>query len=359
MNSLELDLFSDDAEFSILNPTGYYAGLKERQPLAVYELVDGNSLFLGQYYLEAWENTSDTEITFRCLDLLGVLDSVPYRGGIWTGTGVALETLIQEMMEAVSAPYELDASLNGTAVVGWIPACSYREALQQIAFAVGATVDCSRSWAVRIYATKIAAADAASATITKAQKGAEQSLALKPLVTAVEVTAHDYVESTNSKELYNGSLVIGTYEITFSEPMHDLSATGATISDSGANYAILSVSTPSPVVLNGQTYTDTQRVLKIAATGLSSSVKPNVLKITNATLIGSNNLSEATQRIYDYNQQRYLQKLKLYVPAVEVGQVVEVETLYGEKIRGVVEKLELDLAFGFTAKAEITGVKAS
>ena len=264
--------------FRILNPTGYYAGLKDRQPLAVYEMVDGNSIFLGQFYLEEWENTSDTKISFKCTDILGVLDSIPYHGGLWASPGVSAETLIQEMMEAIFVPYELDPALNDVAVIGWLPACTYRQALQQIAFAIGATVDCSRSWAVRIYQTKIAENESASATITKAMKGAEQSLALKSLVTAVEVTAHDYIESTDSSEFYNGSLVAGTYEISFSQPIHDLSVTGATITESGANYAILEVTEAGTVVLSGQTYIDMTRVITIGSTGLSSSVKPNVLE---------------------------------------------------------------------------------
>ena len=81
-------------------------------------------------------------------------------------------------------------------------------------------------------------------------------------------------------------------------------------------------------------------------------------KIDGDTLINGGNLAEVAQRVYDYHTQRYLQKVKLYSPTVEVGQVVEVETLYGKKIRGVVEKMDIDLAFGFTANVEIVGVVA-
>jgi hypothetical protein len=44
------------------------------------------------------------------------------------------------------------------------------------------------------------------------------------------------------------------------------------------------------------------------------------------------------------------------VPAVEVGDVVLVDTLYGRKLRGVIEKMSVDLSGGFVAKVELTGV---
>jgi hypothetical protein len=83
-----------------------------------------------------------------------------------------------------------------------------------------------------------------------------------------------------------------------------------------------------------------------------------VLTIQNATLVNPNNVEEVTQRVYDYYQQRHLQKTKLFAPGIEVGNSVLVDTLYDNQIAGVVEKMELDLAFGFVAMADIVGVVA-
>jgi hypothetical protein len=62
------------------------------------------------------------------------------------------------------------------------------------------------------------------------------------------------------------------------------------------------------------------------------------------------------QRIYDYYQQRYLQKVKLFAPLAQPGDVALIDTLYNQQIRGVIEKMSADLANGFTVQAEITGV---
>jgi hypothetical protein len=357
-NALSLRLYSADAQFSILNPEGYYAGLKERQPLAVHVDVDNQSVYIGTYYLDEWENLSDTDIRFRCVDLLGVLDRIPYRGGLWLGAGVALETLIEAILGAVSVPYDLDTELYGVMVRGWIPICTIREALQQIAFSVGAYVDCGRSGAVKIYKTRLASAESSPAyTITKAEKGMGSSLALRALVTAAEVTAHNYLVGTETRELYNGALAAGTHEITFTEPMHDLTVSGATVTESGVNYALLAVAAPGTVVLSGAVYVDTQQVYRVQNTALGASVKPNVLQVTAATLVDAANVAEVTNRIYDYYQQRYRQEVTLYGAAIEPGVVVAVETLYNKQVRGVLERSEIDLARGFVSKCQIVGVE--
>ena len=357
INTFDLRIWSEDEQFSILNPEGYYAALKARQPLAVYETVDNSQVFIGQYYLDTWKNVSENEIEFSCVDMMGILDSIPFRGGLYDGQD--LGDLLEEIMEAVFVPYELDPALADVELTGWIPAGSYREALQQIAFAVGASVDCSRSWTVKIYSTQIAEDSTATKTITSAEKSVDQAVTLRQLITGVDVTAHAYVESTETKELYNGTLAAGSHEIIFNQPMHDLGITGGTITESGANYAIVSVASPGTVVLSGQIYTDTTQVKSITTSGLSSSIRPNVLKVEEAYLVHPGNLSEVAQRLYDYHQQRYVQDVKLFAPSITIGNVVEVDTLYSQKIRGVVEKMDADLFGGFVVKASIIGVVES
>jgi hypothetical protein len=356
-NTLDLRLYSADGGFSIVNPTGYYAYLQERQAIAVYEQVDNQSVYMGQFYMDQWENKSETEIEFRCVDLLGVLDKITYNGGLWSGAGIALPTLLAAILGPIHAPFDLDASLSGVSVIGWIPICSYRQALQQIAIAVGAYVDCGRSGAIKIYKTPIASASVASAAITKADKGMDQSISLRPQVTGVEVTAHNYVATSTSTQLYSGTLAAGTHEITFNAPMHDLSVSGATITDSGVNYAVLSVAVTGSVTLSGQTYTDTTQVYSLTNGALPATAKPNMLKITDATLVHLGNMAAVAQLVYDYYQQRYLQKVKLYAPtAYAPGDVVLIDTLYNQQLRCTVEKMSADLAAGFMVQAEMTGV---
>jgi hypothetical protein len=191
--------------------------------------------------------------------------------------------------------------------------------------------------------------------ITKAEKGIDQSLALKTLITGVEVTAHNIVEGTGKRELYHGYLASGSHEITFDQPMHTLTITGGIITESGANYAIVS-STGASVILSGLVYIDTRKTYSVYNNTISTAVKPNIIKVTNASLVNSSNAAAITQRMYDYYQQRLSQKMKLYASTIATGDMALIETLYSKQIRGLVEKMDIDLAMGMVEQAEIVGV---
>lgn len=353
-DTFSVKIYSKNAAFSIINPTGYYVYLQSRQPLAVYEDVGTRSIFMGHYYLDTWENKSETEIILNCVDLLGVCDTITFNGDLYTGQ--TIENVLAGILDPLYLPYNLDPTLVGTTLTGWIPMSSVREALQHIAFAVGAYVDCSRSGAIKIYKSPMAS-DTPTVTITKSQKGMGGSVTLKPLVTGVEVTAHNYVSVSTSKQVYNGTLAAGSYKITFGEPLHTLSATGATIASSGVNYAVLTVSSPGTVTLSGQTYLDTTQIFSVYNTGLDASVKPNILRARDATLVNSSNGAAVAQRVYNYHQQRLLQKTKLYAPTdVEPMDVVLIDSLYGQHLSCVVEKMSTNLFGGMVSQVEMTGV---
>lgn len=402
MGTLELTLYSALAAFSIINPSGDYALLENRQPLVVYEVVGPDTIFIGQFYLDTWENVSDTLIKFNCIDLLGVLGSLTYYGGLWL-TPTTVGALLDIILDEVSIPYILDPDLAAVELTGWIPICSYREAVQQVAFAAGAYVTCARQpGLLKIGKTFLSGAISrgvrcgasngltggskiwtqcgqsrlhqqrfrqgtwgdlvADIVITKAEKGANQSLTLRTQVTDVEVTMHNLTAGAGSRELFNGSLDAGLHKITFSQPMHSLTITStppasATISTAYANYAIVSVDVGgSDVILTGLVYEDSAKIASKYTTPALPKVKENILAITNATLVNAVNGDAVALRVWNYYQQRLLQKVKLYHPVAVTGNTVVIDTLYSQHIRGVVEKMTLDLAKGFTVQAEIVGI---
>ena len=357
-NTLELRLYSADEQFNLLNPSGDYTALREHQPLAVYEIVDGVSTFIGQFYLDEWRNTSDTEIEFDAFSLIGLMERIPCRGGIWLGEGITLSNLLADLLDPAGIPYELDVSLANTAVIGWLPYTNLRAAMQQIAFAVGAVVDTSRSFALRIYPSPLASTATPVGTITKAQKGAQQSVSLLPAVARVEVTAHMYSNGTGTVTVLDGdTFAAGDHEIVFDQPLRNLSVSGATIVESGANYAIINVASPGAVDLSGLPYKDVMTVYAIDNPAVTSSIRP-VIQVKTATLVHTGNVQAVAQRIYDYYLQRYEQKMRLYAPAAQTGECWNIETLYGKKLRAVIEKMDIDLGKGFTANVKAVGVVA-
>jgi hypothetical protein len=354
-STVRLLLFSEDEDFSIVNPTGLYTEFKERMPLSVHEYVDGQANFIGRFYLEDWTSVTENQMQLECVDLLGVLDKITCRGGIWLGAGITVEDLVEEILGQIFIPYDLDTNIADVVLRGWLPSATYRETLQQIAFASGAHLSCTRYGSIKIFKTTLAQDGVPSSIIASGDYGVESSVSLTALITGVDVTAHNYVSSTEEVELYNETLEAGEHDITFDEPIHDLGVTGATITESGVNYAILTVATTGTVVLTGQIYNDTKKIFSHRM-ALESGVKPSVIEIEEATLVSNANGQEICDHVYNYYQQRYLQKARLFAPGSEPGDTVLIDTLGGKQILGVIEKMDSNLSGGFIVDSEIRGV---
>lgn len=354
INTLSLTLYSEDEQFSILNPAGYYLALKERQPIAVYTHVNESISFIGQYFLSTWDNVTENVIRLECIDLLGIMDTTPCRGGMYQGETVG--TVIEALLGGANIPYELDTQLQDIPLHGWIPAGTLRDALQQIAFAVGAYVDCSRAWSVKIYQARLASDALADSLIRQNHQGIERKIIMNPLVTQTVITSHNFIATQEEHELFKGILSPGRHQVIFTEPAHGISAVSAVIVESGANHCVLDVVTVGEVVVSGKRFIDFPQLHIVDTPGLSTSVKPKVIEVKEAYLVRPAIGDQVAQRVHQYYQQRYTQKFKLFAPQIQLGQVVDFDTLYGRKLRAGIEKMKLNLSGGFIADIEATGV---
>lgn len=369
IDTLDINLFSSDASFSIISPSGDYEKLKENLPLDAYEQIENETIYLGKFYLDTWKNVSNNEIVFHCIDMLGVLDKIPYLygglssvsdGNLLYPTTAAI--LISDVLGMINTPYYIDPELSSIEITGWIPPCSYREALQIIAFSIGARVTCSRMGVIQFYKSVIAS-DLLEFDhlITYAKKGMNQSLELAPLVTGIELISHKYYyEETSASKfvIFDGYLPEGNYTFKTNYPCLNIGADGSTASvdfnEVGVNFVEVEITTAGNLHLQANRFFDTTRIFSIHNTGLDASIRKNVIKI-DCTLINENNVEELTQKIYDYYQMRYLQDVKLYASKISSGDSVLVDTLYNNQIGGVVEKAVFDLSGGFTSKVTIRG----
>lgn len=290
INTLDFTLYSENAEFSILNPEGAYKLLQQRQPLRVFEYLDGVKKSMGTYYLDEWENEDEYNINMKAIDLVGIIDGTNFQGG--TYNNVAAGVIIQQIMQSASAEYELDSSLANKILSGIIPVCTHREALQQVVFAIGGIVDCSRTHKIRIYPMPTIL----SAHIGKDRKFQGHKLKLKQLITGVEVIAHNYINGEDNPQIF------GVYN-----------------------------------------------------NNLAPGDKENILKVEDATLVSNSNALEVAQRVYGYFQMRHQDEGEILLQGEECGQLVTIDSLNNQKVQGIVEKLDIDLTGGFIANATITG----
>lgn len=338
INTLEFTAYTTD--FALLDPSGAYVALQQRQ--AIGATVDGNNF--GVFFLDEPSSADDDTTTFSCTDFLGVIDATDFMGGIYFNKSAG--ELVSEIMtsaEVEVSEYSLDSSLSSKTVSGYIPICTHREALQQVAFAIGAVVDCSRGKAMRIYPQNTATVG----TITHDEKFDGHKVKMTALVTGVEVTAHRYVLSTETSNVYEDTLPIGTHTLTFGSPYANLSITGATILASGANYANVQVTTAGKVTITGRQYEDNTSVVGVYASELPANAKPNVVSCdSGATLVSTSNASKIAQRLYSFYQNRYEDEGEIILGNQKVGETWRTNSLNNRDLVGTIQSLDVDLITG-------------
>lgn len=182
----EIDLISEtvpvnvvDASFRSSTDTDYI--FQRKQPVEAYNDND----LIGVYFIEKGEQTGKSTHKISCQDAIGTLDLDTYSGGIWF-TDTPIVTIINEIIGG-AFEVDIDESLSGATVRGHIPSMTKREALQHLAFSVGACVDTSGTSKIRLFLPPTTGGDEIPATETYTGG----TVTTKDTVTEVLVTAYD------------------------------------------------------------------------------------------------------------------------------------------------------------------------
>lgn len=371
INTLDLELYSATGDFSIVAPAGFYASLQDNQPLDVYEMVNGIVLLVGRYYLEEWHSESEKLAQFKAYDAIGLMDKIDYPGFFLE----SFNTTISNIFTFINLSYSLDSSFSSISpyYIMYLDKMSVRSALQFIACSIGAYVTCARSKTVSILPMQLASSLVTyDHTFTKAQKGIESPMSLKPLVTGVEVTSHSYDPGgTLTEDIFNQSLAVGTYTIYYGlgVPLWSTGLSGAALAApispavDYANSISFTVSSPGTVHITGIRYIHSQKIHGVYNGSLPANTPLNIIRVQDDTCItpltlaaGYVNGDTVAQRLYDYFLQRYVQKTKLIAQNIKPGDSVLIDVQSGKQMAGIIEQIDWDLGAGYIADVQIVGV---
>lgn len=220
---------------------------------------------------------------------LGLLTEGQHYGGIYVGE--TAKNVISSICGTV--PYIVKSNLSGVKLYGWLPIASPRDNLSQVLLAIGATLKTDLDGVLRIEPLW----DGISRSVGSDRMYVESGVGYTTPVTSVVVTEHQYIKGTEEKSLYEGTALEGDV-ITFSEPMHSLTAEGFRILAWGANWARLSAGTGA---LRGKVYIhNTREVVKPVHSGQD----PNVKTVKDATLVSLVNSEAVANRLKNFYQWR-------------------------------------------------------
>lgn len=276
---------------------------------------------------------------------MGALTNKKHRGGIYTGETVA--EVVTDICGNI--PVLVKSIFAGIKLYGWLPYAdgksrSARDNLAQVLFAIGAYLGTDLNGVLRVDPLW----NGTTSIIDDGRPYTGGTANYDPPVSAVTVAEHQYVAGAEEKELFSGTAQNGDI-ITFSEPMHSLSANGFSILESGANYAKISAGTGT---LKGKAYIHNTRLVTRTVT---KDAPENVESFLDATLVSLVNSSAVAKRLADYYKCRETITNGIVSGQEKPGHVVSVYHPYDKKMVSACI-VSLDTTMSGTLKSEMTAL---
>ena len=317
------------------------AALPDNTPIVIYR----NNAIKARFVKRGVSRIGPNTYSLIGRSPMGALTGMIHSGGIYTGQTVA--EVAKEICGSI--PILVKTVYTGTKLYGWLPYAngkdrSARDNLVQVLFAIGAYLRTDLNGVLRIEPLW----DGAASTISVDRAYSGGTVKYDSPVSAVTVTEHQYIAGTDEKELFSGTSQQGDI-ITFSEPMHSLTATGFTLLESGANYAKISSGSGS---LKGKTYIHNTRLVTQTVT---ENAAENVKSVTDATLVALVNSSAVAKRLADYYKCRETITNGIVSGQEKPGHVVSVYHPYDKKMVSACI-VSLDTTMSGTLKSEMAAL---
>ena len=350
-------LYINSANFTVNTKDELPYIFLKRQPLHIRYFCEQSSewLYMGSYYIDKSKKFADGKYSVETVDKIGVLDaSDDFMGGIYDGANITTaEELIDKIVNSRSFSQgqaqekifdiETDESLKNIRIRGWLPVMKRREALAQVALAIGAVIDDSRANCI-----KVRPADSVSGEIKYIGKDRvyqSGSVNIEFPCTAIELTEHNFTVSAKTKELYNDAFA-GEKLVKFSEPASNLTITNGTIISSGANYALISSANALvKCVLSGREYIDSKSsvIVRASDSDVLEGTQEKTEKIENFYLVNKDNSESVARRLYEYYIRRHVFDGDFLAGGEQTGDAVRIPAASDDGISGQIEKLALSL----------------
>ena len=323
-----------------------------------------NGVLHSTTFIKNAKRTAKNTWSVNSEDYIGILDTAPYYGGIYQGKNA--KDILTDISQKSGVPFLVGAEIDEKYLHGFIPICSCREALKQVAFACGAVVDTSMSDKVKIFINSDSDKEAKSVPNTRIIRG--QKIEDKEPITGVSLSYHAYVGTKETIAAYEAeqSGIGENIFVRFDRPLYSLEITNGEIVESGNNYAIINAL--DGCVLTGRQYKDVVRVKTKKSDISSFNPSENIISINNATLVSANNVDNLLDICYNNLVKRKTARQKIIEARrttggfyVRYGQAKYGSIMYGGKAEKIVtydEAVNLldNISFGTEYEGSYNGV---
>ena len=342
-------LTSELAWYHTVNDEGYIVAVGDIRKFTYGDPVMYyyNGVLQGKYFVHNVERLSVDHFRLSAYSAVGMWASIQHLGGLYNGETVG--EVIADLLNGFD--YTIDNDVASVPIYGWLPIATIRDNLQQVLFSVGASLMKNANGDPHIQYLD---------TETYTPVGDDRifiggQLTYRTPATMVAVTEHAFYETEFDIETLlfdntDGSGAALNKIVTFSEPCHNVTASGLTIVESGANYAIVT----GVGTLTGKKYTHTTRRVEIST---ERTGEAREAKVENAYLVSAANSANVASRVanYEATAEEVACGIVMSDDNIKPGRLVTFNDPYGEETSGIISKMNITMSG--KSKADCTIIK--
>lgn len=313
------------------------------------ELIKDGNLKAVQY-IRSSTREAKNQYRITCQSVIGLLEDT-FLGGMYAD--YPMESLVADILG--EWPYEISSYFSETTITGYLPVCSQREALQQLAFAVGAVILTQGGANVKF----LPVPTATTAKFTSSEIFLGGSVKTSARVAKVQVYSHSYTEASTEQTLIDNEEISGEdVLVTFDAPHRSYSITGGTITDSDVNW--VTITADGPVTVTGKGYNHASIAHTKRNFAAVAKEQSNYIAVSEVTLINSQNVQKALDRLFNVYQLRQVTEQEVVVTDQAAGDFAVSVTPWNTQTRGFISSMSSTLTQnGQTAVINIQGVEVN
>lgn len=407
-SEFDFKVYTEDPRFNVIDGE-FSAAIAQNQLVNVVASHDGTQLFFGNYYTSEYSAVGEYLYEFKCIDIVTLMESLKF-----DGLFLPEETEISEILDSILGPhnisYELGPFPPSIKLKGWIATGNVRDAVHQVACACGGTIEKLQDGGIKLTRSRVLTVSSSpDHFIPRQLKLDSQKVVREPMVSSITVMTHEYLPAydyTQRGVLFEQRLQAGTHTVYFGKPCFDV-VCGWYSTPAGTppehrvpldpefqgtveidhHMAVVSMDYEATVVIEGHEWRSYSRDVNVVNEDSDSIRLRNDIVIEGVTLgdiwASGRILHNSMYRYFllEYVQEvsivRTIEPIDLNMGAqygqkeygnfyyisegdshgglanINVNHTVDVQTLYGKTVRGIVEKMELDLTGGMIAKLRV------
>lgn len=350
INKLTFQFIDRANEFNLANSEGLHKALQKKQHIEPYEIVDGERLFLGRYFLTT-PGSEKSLAKMEATDYIGLLDDTDFKDGR-VYNGELAGNVLADIFAGTDIPFEVAEDVAATPLHGWLKIQTRRKALREVLFACGAVAETARRDNVWIYKpSRLIQSD-----IPRSRKFSTTTKQ-DTYISEVSIKYSEYTEGAEEKELVKQSTYpAGLNEVKFSSPVSDLQISAGEIVEAKTNYIVFRLPEEAAVTIYGRQYSKQDITVTSTVQQLRAGENPKAKSFTG-TLFNYNQARIISQAILDYYQLSLILNIRYLAAQERPGQWAAVEnTLVGRGgYAAGLESIKTDLTGGYISTAQLRG----